>query len=92
MTGKGDKDTRKNHKRYNEAVYWKIKELKSLAKYVEGTLQGATITVLNTANLKANRAKGEQLVSFIGYKAEYYEVIRLKAQKGKITIQLGEKK
>ena len=92
MTGKGDKDTRKNHKRYNEAVYWKLKELKSLAKYVEGTLEGATITVLNTADLKANRVKGKQLMSFIDFKADYYEVSKLRAQKGKITIELKENK
>ncbi len=91
MTGKGDKDTRKDHKKYNEAVYWKMKELKSLAKYLEGEQDGAVITVQNDLTLKANRTKGKQLASFIDYKGEYYEVTRLQAQKGKITIQLGEK-
>ena len=100
---KGDKDTRKNHKKYNAAVYWRIKELKSLAKYVEGEIiepwtyfkeetKEKVIEVKNYLTLKANTVKAKQLDSFLNFKAEYYKVKKILAKKGKITIELQEKR
>ncbi len=95
MTGKGSKDTRKDAKKYNESVYWKIRELKELARYVEGEIVehdfNECIKVLNDLTLKANRVKAKQLMSFIDFKADYYEVVAITAKKGEIIIELWEK-
>jgi|TARA_Y100000310_G_scaffold343913_1_gene453892 uncharacterized membrane protein len=92
MTGKGSADTRKNVEKYNEAKYWKLKEIKILAKHLEGDLEGNCIEINNGESLKKNGEKVLDLVHFVEYRSEYFKVKRYTAKKGLITIELKEKK
>tara|TARA_R100000789_G_C2935344_1_gene130418 strand:- start:264 stop:542 length:279 start_codon:yes stop_codon:yes gene_type:complete len=92
MTGKGSADTRKNIEKYNEAKYWKLKEIKILAKHLEGEIQDSCIVINNELNSKKNAEKVLDLVHFVEYRSEYFNVKRYTARKGLIKIELKEKR
>ena len=91
MTGKGDKPRPKDLRRYNEAKYWKLKEIKKIAKHLQGEIIDNCIQITNELSRKENTEKILDVVQFVEYISEYYKVKKYTAAKGLIKIELKEK-